>query len=91
MLEPKVGDRVRYAEPALRSSRDWWQSQGREPQKSRAKDEYLAKCAERGVITAVKNTAYAKNSLEILWDIPYDSGQPKTCSCLNYMVELATD
>lgn len=78
-----AGDKVKYSEYALRSSRDYWLSQGREPDKSRAKGWYEAKRAERGTIIAIHDTQWAKGSPEIQWE------NGTTSKCLSYMVDKA--
>lgn len=45
-----VGTRVQWSEYHLRSSRDYYLGLGREPAKSRAKDEYERQRAMRGTI-----------------------------------------
>lgn len=49
----KVGQRVKYSGYALRPQRDYWQGQGREPAKSRAKRAFETKRAMRGTVTEV--------------------------------------
>ena len=48
-----VGDRVRHSGYALMSERDYWQGCGTEPRKSRLKDAYFARVAERGTVAAI--------------------------------------
>jgi hypothetical protein len=59
----QVGDRVRHSGYALTADRDYWQGCGTEPRKSRLKEAYLKRVAERGTVTAVLD-----NGLEVTWD-----------------------
>ena len=71
----KLGDRVRYSPSAVTSLRDYWQCQGRQPQKNRAEDAYRAKLAERGTVVELLD-----NGLSVEWDCGSVS------NCLSYVV-----
>jgi hypothetical protein len=73
-----IGQAVRMSASALRSSRDYWQSQGRQPQKDRAHDAYKANLAKRGTVVDV-----LRNGYKVEWD------DGSTSSCLTYMVDRA--
>ena len=79
-----VGTRIKKSGYSLRGKRDYWQSLGREPAKSNAKQAYENAQAERGTISAILNADRSKGisaGLEITWD------NGSISKCLNYMIE----
>ena len=64
----KPGDRVRYSGYALQGARDWWLSQGHEPQKSRAKDAFDKKNALRGTVLSHGPNKIGALCTEVKWD-----------------------
>lgn len=72
----KIGDKVKHSEYALRPKRDYWQSLGHEPAKSRAKSTYLAYESEVGIVIEV-----SKTSVTVVWNDRY------TSSCVSWMIE----
>ena len=76
-----IGQTVKLSGYALESSRMYWLGLGHEPAKTRARDNYHAKQAARGIVTAHCPTKHSQAAIEITWD----SGPKSTC--LDYMVE----
>lgn len=75
-----LGTRVRHSDYALQPARDYWQGCGREPQKSRARDAYEARRAERGTIIEVFAEAQL-NGRGRGYRVQWDSGAVSQCLC----------
>jgi hypothetical protein len=78
-----VGDTVRHSGYALQSDRDYWQGLGDYTRKERAKENYMAKVAERGAVTALlprEKYGITNIDLEITWNDGHVS------RCFAYMV-----
>ncbi len=71
----KIDDRVKHAGYIVQQKRDYWNNQGREPQKSRAKKWLDDAIAERGTITKILHNGY-----EVTWD------NGSVVQCLGYRV-----
>lgn len=76
----QVGQRVRHSGHVTQQKRDYWNSCGHEPQKSRAKDALDACLAERGTITAILHNGYS---------VQWDNGS--VSHCLSHRVIAAGD
>jgi len=82
-LKFTVGQRVRHSEPVIRRKRDYWNSCGREPAKSKAREWLDAAVAERGTVTAILAGDPSRGvspGLEVTWD------GGSVSRCLSYMV-----
>jgi hypothetical protein len=79
-----VGTKVKKSGYSLKGKRDYWQSLGRQPAKSNAKQAYENAQAERGTVSAILKADKSRGisaGLEITWD------NGSISKCLNYMVE----
>jgi hypothetical protein len=88
LTETFLHKRVKCSEYSVRPARDRWQSQGREPQKSRAKEHYEKKLAQRGTVFEILQPDMSRGvvaGLHVRWDEGF------TSKCLAYMVEIAED
>ncbi len=81
-----VGQRVRHSGSVIQRKRDYWNSCGREPFKTGAKDALDRAVAERGTVTAIlpgDPERGVSKGLEVKWD----SGS--VSRCLSCMVDAA--
>lgn len=80
----KIGQRVKHSGPVIQRARDYWNNQGREPQKSGARKALDEAVAQRGTITALLPGDGARGvspGLQITWD------NGSLSNCLSYRVE----
>lgn len=93
VFEPQflpVGTRVQWSEYHLRRSRDYYLGLGREPAKSRAKDEYDRQRAMRGTITEILRADPRQwNGPGNGYRVTFDDGSKH--QCITCMVEQAKD
>jgi len=80
-----VGDRVRLSDSTIRTKRDYWQQQGREPDKSNAKRWMEEAMAERGTVTKVRATEHTSEAVDVVWDRQIATGGHS--SCLTYVIQ----
>lgn len=90
----KTGDRVKLSPHSLRTSREWWLSQGSYERKSSAKAEYDRQAARRGTLITPAQLrhrpmaeAVAKVDRDDVLCVAWDDGTESTC--LSYCVVLA--
>jgi hypothetical protein len=81
----KIEDRVKQSGYSLKGKRDYWQSLGREPAKSNAKQAYQKACNERGTITAILQ-ANKSRGISAGFEVTWDNGT--VSRCLGYRIEL---
>jgi len=74
----KIGDRVRPSGYATQAARDYWNQCGREPAKSRAREQLDKLIAQRGTITEIIAQGYV---------VQWDDGS--VSRCLSNRIELA--
>ena len=83
-----IGTRVQNSGYVTNRARDYWNSCGREPMKSRAKRALDDAIAKRGTVTAIltgDDSRGVSPGLEIKWD------DGSTSKCLSYLVIEAND
>lgn len=86
MARFNVGNRVKHSGHVINKKRDYWNSCGREPMKSGARNALDKAVAERGTVTAILPADAGRHvspGIEVTWD---GGGISR---CLDYLVDLA--
>lgn len=85
-MDFSIGDRVKHSGYVTQKKRDYWNSCGAEPHKSRAKQALDEAIKERGTVSAILPGDQKRGvspGLEITWD------GGSISRCLSYMVAKA--